>query len=60
MRAPRYVTLMLVVRFLTDHLEGDRYFRVERRGENLERAAAQWRLLLEMEQAADAMAAAIA
>ena len=59
-RAPRYVTLMLVVRFLTDHLEGDRYFRVERRGENLERAAAQWRLLLEMEQAADAMAAAIA
>jgi Ser/Thr protein kinase RdoA (MazF antagonist) len=58
-RAPRYVTLMLVVRFLTDHLEGDRYFRVERRGDNLERAEAQWRLLLQMEQAADAMAAAI-
>lgn len=58
-RAPRYVTLMLVVRFFTDHLEGDRYFRVERRGENLERAEAQWRLLLEMEHAAGAMEAAI-
>ncbi|MGA0839795.1 MAG: phosphotransferase enzyme family protein [Pseudomonadales bacterium] len=57
--APRYVTLMLVVRFLTDHLEGDRYFRVTRRGENLNRAIAQWRLLLEMEQVADAMQATI-
>lgn len=58
-RAPRYVTLMLVVRFLTDHMEGDRYFRVRQHGENLERAEAQWRLLLEMEQAAESMEAAI-
>ena len=43
--APRYVTLMLAVRFLTDHLEGDRYFRVRRAGENLARAHVQFGLL---------------
>lgn len=47
--APRYVTLMLGVRFLTDHLEGDSYFRVGRRGENLARARAQFALLAQME-----------
>ena len=43
--APRYVAYMLGVRFLTDHLEGDRYFRVQQKGENLQRAAAQFALL---------------
>ena len=42
--APGYVTLMLGVRFLTDHLRGDRYFRVSRRGENLARAKEQFDL----------------
>ena len=56
--APRYVTLMLGVRFLTDHLEGDWYFRVDRRGDNLERARAQFRLLLELERSETAMLAA--
>jgi Ser/Thr protein kinase RdoA (MazF antagonist) len=32
-------------RFLADHLEGDVYYRAERRGHNLERARAQLRLL---------------
>jgi Ser/Thr protein kinase RdoA (MazF antagonist) len=32
------------VRFLTDHLEGDRYFRIARPGHNLDRARAQLRL----------------
>ncbi len=41
----RYVALMLGVRFLTDHLQGDPYFAVLRRGENLERAAEQFQLL---------------
>jgi len=40
--APGYVTLMLGVRFLTDHLQGDVYFRVSRPGENLQRAQAQF------------------
>jgi len=53
--APRYVTLMLGVRFLTDHLEGDRYFRVHRAGENLERARTQFRLLAEFERHEAAM-----
>ena len=47
--APRYVCLMLGVRFLTDHLQGDRYFKVSARGENLERAERQFRLLEAME-----------
>ena len=47
--APRYVCFMLGVRFLTDHLDGDRYFKVAARGDNLARARAQFRLLEEME-----------
>ena len=47
--APRYTTFMLAVRFLTDHLQGDRYFKTAHRGENLERALAQFRLLEAME-----------
>lgn len=47
--APRYVTFMLGVRFLTDHLAGDRYFKVAARGENLQRAQAQFRLLEALE-----------
>lgn len=52
--APRYVTFMLGVRFLADHLLGNRYFKVAAPGENRERAQAQFRLLeaLEAEQSA--------
>jgi Ser/Thr protein kinase RdoA (MazF antagonist) len=42
--APCYVTLMLGVRFLTDHLCGDTYFKVDRPGENLQRAQEQFDL----------------
>jgi Ser/Thr protein kinase RdoA (MazF antagonist) len=38
------LTLMNAVRFLTDHLEGDAYFAIERTGHNLDRARAQLRL----------------
>jgi Ser/Thr protein kinase RdoA (MazF antagonist) len=48
--APRYVALMLGVRFLTDHLRGDRYFRVTARGDNLQRAVEQFQLLARMEE----------
>ncbi len=48
---PRYVTLMLGVRMLTDHLQGDRYFKVDSPGDNLHRAQAQFRLLESMEAA---------
>ncbi len=43
--APAYVALMLGLRFLTDHLQGDVYFRVREHGENLRRAEQQFRLL---------------
>ena len=39
--APAYMSFMLAVRFLTDHIEGDRYFKVPERGTNLRRARSQ-------------------
>ena len=39
--APGHMSFMLGVRFLTDHYAGDRYFRVDHRGQNLERARSQ-------------------
>ena len=48
--APRYVTFMLGVRFLTDHLLGDRYFKVSEPGENRTRSRQQFALLVELEQ----------
>jgi Ser/Thr protein kinase RdoA (MazF antagonist) len=39
------------VRFLTDHLDGDRYFRIARPGHNLDRARAQLRLAESMLEA---------
>jgi Ser/Thr protein kinase RdoA (MazF antagonist) len=42
------LTFENAVRFLTDHLEGDVYFRIHREGQNLDRARAQLRLLESM------------
>lgn len=39
------LTLEQAVRFLTDHLQGDVYFRVERAGQNLDRCRVQFALL---------------
>ena len=61
--APRYAAFMLGVRFLTDHLAGDRYFKVAAPGENHQRALEQFSLLeaLEARQAelTDCAAAAL-
>ncbi len=43
--APRYIAFMLGVRFLTDHLQGDRYFKVREPGDNRRRAWQQFDLL---------------
>jgi len=49
------LTLENALRFLTDHLSGDVYFRIHREGHNLDRARAQLRLLaLMMEHFEDA------
>jgi hypothetical protein len=43
------------MRFLTDYLEGDTYFRTSRPGHNLDRARNQFALLRDMEQSLDKM-----
>lgn len=42
--AARLICFELGLRFFTDHLEGDRYFKVRRPGQNLHRAAVQFHL----------------
>jgi hypothetical protein len=49
--APLYMTFMLGMRFLLDHLEGDRYFRQREPGDNLRRARYQFALARSLEQA---------
>lgn len=49
------MTLECGVRFLTDYLEGDRYFAIHRDGQNLDRARTQFRLVSEMEKHLDEM-----
>lgn len=39
------ITFMVGVRFLTDHLNGDRYFKIHRKNHNLDRCRAQFKLL---------------
>jgi hypothetical protein len=43
------------VRFLTDFLEGDRYFSVSRENHNLDRARTQFKLVEDMEKKWDEM-----
>lgn len=49
------IAFELGLRFLTDHLEGDVYFRTERAGHNLARALVQFRLVESIEAQADAL-----
>lgn len=58
-----YASIMLTLecgmRFLTDHLNGDTYFRVHRENHNLDRARTQFKLVEEMENHIDDMTAII-
>jgi hypothetical protein len=45
----RFMTYIIGLRFLTDHLEGDIYYRIQFPGHNLQRARVQFRLLEKME-----------
>ena len=49
--APRYVTFMIGLRYLIDHLNGNRYFKVSAQGENRQRALDRFRLLEKLEAA---------
>lgn len=45
----RLMTLECGIRFLTDYLEGDHYFRTQRAGQNLDRCRTQFKLVADME-----------
>ena len=51
----RLMTLECGMRFLADHLNGDKYFRIHRPGHNLDRARTQFALVRHMEENWDAM-----
>lgn len=56
----RLITLEIGIRFLTDYLEGDTYFKIQRPAHNLDRARTQIALVKHMETQADAMEQIIA
>ena len=53
--AAKLMTLECGIRFLGDYLDGDRYFRIHREGQNLDRARTQFKLVADMEKKWDAM-----
>ncbi len=58
--AIRLIPFELGMRFLTDHLQGDAYFKVAWRGHNLQRARTQFMLTASIEQQLDAIRALVA
>ena len=56
----RLMTLECGIRFLTDYLDGDHYFRIHRPEHNLDRCRTQFKLVKDMEEQFDAMHAVIA
>ncbi len=57
--AGEYMAFLIGLRFLTDHLAGDVYFKTQRPGQNLDRARAQFRLVERLEDVADEVASII-
>ena len=55
----RLMTLECGIRFLTDYLDGDNYFRIHYPEQNLDRCRTQFKLVKDMEEQWDAMAAVI-
>jgi len=48
--APRLITYTIALRFLTDYIDGDNYFKIHHEHHNLQRARAQFRLVESMEK----------
>jgi hypothetical protein len=48
--APRLITFTIALRFLTDYLDGDNYFKIHHEHHNLQRARAQMKLVESMEE----------
>jgi len=57
--AGKLITFEQGLRFLTDHLNGDIYYKIDHPGHNLERARAQFRLVESIEQDEEQMSAII-
>lgn len=55
----KIITFELGMRFLADHLNGDIYFKVHRENHNLDRARAQFKMVMDMEQKFDEMTAIV-
>lgn len=51
----RLITQMIGMRFLTDFLQGDTYFKIKRPGHNLDRCRTQFKMVQSMEDQQDAM-----
>ena len=51
----RLMTFENGIRFLTDHLQGDTYYKIHRPGQNLDRARCQFALVRSMEEQAEEM-----
>jgi aminoglycoside phosphotransferase (APT) family kinase protein len=51
--AGKLITFEIGIRFLTDYLSGDTYFKTHRQGHNLDRCRAQFKLLESIEQQED-------
>lgn len=51
----KLMTLECGMRFLTDYLSGDTYFKIHRKDHNLDRARTQFKLVKDMEDKADTM-----
>ena len=54
------MTLECGIRFLTDYLVGDQYFHISREGQNLDRCRTQCKLVADMEDHWDELAAIVA
>jgi hypothetical protein len=48
--APRLITYTIALRFLTDFIDGDNYFKIHTELHNLYRAKAQLKLVMSMEE----------
>ncbi len=48
--AGKLFPFIIGLRFLTDHVDGDNYFKIHHEGHNLQRARAQFKLLMSMER----------
>ena len=51
----KYMTFIMCLRFLTDYIDGDNYYKIHFDTHNLQRAGAQFRLLESMEAHMDMM-----